>query len=103
MNKTVTVNLGGTVFHIDENAYEALIKYLNSIKANFSIEDGRDEIMQDIESRIAEMFRERLKDVGQVITLEDVNEVTALMGRPEQFEEEESRPTSSYSSSAGTL
>jgi phage shock protein PspC (stress-responsive transcriptional regulator) len=96
MNKTVTVNLGGTVFHIDENAYEALIKYLNTIKANFSIEDGRDEIMQDIESRISEMFRERIKDVGQVISLEDVDNVTAQMGRPEQFEEEESRTEYTY-------
>jgi phage shock protein PspC (stress-responsive transcriptional regulator) len=91
MNKTVTVNLGGTVFHIDENAYEALIKYLNAIKMNFSTEDGRDEIMQDIESRISEMFRERITDVAQVITLADVEAVTAVMGRPEQFEDEESR------------
>ena len=102
MNKTVTVNLGGTVFHIDENAYEALIKYLNSIKGNFSTEDGRDEIMQDIESRISEMFRERIKDVAQVITLQDVNEVTALMGRPEQFEESENKSESSYTPS-GTM
>jgi len=100
MNKTVTVNLGGTVFHIDENAYEALIKYLNSIKANFSTEDGRDEIMQDIESRISEMFRERIKDVAQVISLEDVDIVTAQMGRPEQFEGEESRTEYSYTAAS---
>jgi phage shock protein PspC (stress-responsive transcriptional regulator) len=99
MNKTVTVNLGGTVFHIDENAYDALIKYLNAVKLNFSTEDGRDEIMQDIESRISEMFRERIKDIAQVISMVDVDAVTTAMGRPEQFEgegkaEPEYRPSS---------
>ncbi len=85
MNKTVTVNLGGIVFHIDENAYDALQKYLNSIRSHFTSADGRDEIMQDIESRIAEMFLERAKDSKQVITLTDVEQVTAIMGKPEDF------------------
>src|SRR5688572_12042027 len=85
MNKTVTVNLGGTVFHIDDNAFDVLTKYLNAIKARFSAEQGRDEIMQDIESRIGEMFQDRLKETRQVITLADVEEVTRMMGRPEEF------------------
>ena len=91
MNKTVTVNLGGTVFHIDDNAYESLIKYLNAIKGHFSAEQGRDEIMQDIESRIGEMFRDRMKDGREVITLTDVNEVTSIMGKPEEFAGEEEK------------
>lgn len=91
MNKTVTVNLGGTVFHIDDNAYEALIKYLNAIKSHFSTEQGRDEIMQDIESRIGEMFRDRMKDGREVITLNDVTEVTTIMGRPEEFGGDETK------------
>jgi len=85
MNKTVTVNIGGIVFHIDENAYERFKAYLESIRLHFTTAEGRDEIMQDIESRIAEMFQEKVKDSKQVITLEDVEEVTLLMGRPEQF------------------
>src|SRR5687768_5242916 len=85
MNKTVTVNLGGTVFHIDDNAYESLIKYLNTIKSHFNADQSRDEIMQDIESRIGEMFRDRMKDGREVITLNDVNEVTTIMGKPEEF------------------
>jgi phage shock protein PspC (stress-responsive transcriptional regulator) len=85
MNKTVTVNIGGIVFHIDENAYEKFKQYLESIRSHFTTSDGRDEIMQDIEARIAEMFQERVKDSKQVITLEDVNEVTLLMGKPEEF------------------
>ncbi len=90
MNKTVTVNIGGIVFHIDENAYERFKQYLESIRVHFTGSDGRDEIMQDIESRIAEMFQDRIKDQKQVITLSDVEEVTVLMGKPEQFGDEES-------------
>ena len=89
MNKTVTVNIGGIVFHIDENAYERFKAYLESIRLHFTTAEGRDEIMSDIESRIAEMFQERVKDSKQVITLSDVEEVTSLMGRPEQFNDSE--------------
>ncbi len=96
MNKTVTVNLGGTVFHIDDIAYESLIRYLNAIKSHFTSDQGRDEIMQDIESRIGEMFRERMKTGREVITLNDVHEVTSVMGRPEEFAgEDENTSTAS--------
>ena len=88
MNKTVTVNIGGIVFHIDENAYERFKQYLEAIRSHFTTAEGRDEIMQDIESRIAEMFQDRIKDSKQVITLEDVEEVTIQMGRPDQFGDE---------------
>src|SRR4051794_12446506 len=88
MNKTVTVNIGGIVFHIDENAYERFKQYLESIRSHFTASEGRDEIMQDIESRIAEMFQEKIRDQKQVITLADVEEVTLLMGKPEDFADE---------------
>ncbi|REJ82266.1 MAG: PspC domain-containing protein [Bacteroidetes bacterium] len=88
MNKTVTVNIGGIVFHIDENAYEKFRAYLESIRSHFTAAEGRDEIMQDIESRIAEMFQEKLGDTRQVITLDDVEQVTSQMGKPEQITEE---------------
>ena len=89
MNKTVTVNIGGIVFHIDENAYDRFKKYLESIRSHFTQSEGRDEIMQDIESRIAEMFQEKIKDSKHVITLEDVEQVTSQMGKPEEFGDEE--------------
>ncbi len=89
MNKTVTVNIGGIVFHIDENAYDKFKKYLESIRSHFTQSEGRDEIMQDIESRIAEMFQEKIKDSKHVITLEDVDQVTTQMGKPEQFGDED--------------
>jgi len=99
MNKTVTVSIGGIVFHIDENAYEMFRKYLESIRSHFTSSEGRDEIMQDIESRVAEMFQERIKDSKQVITVEDVEEVTTVMGKPEQFSDNDEE--TAYSQPAG--
>jgi phage shock protein PspC (stress-responsive transcriptional regulator) len=85
MNKTVTVNIGGMVFHIDEHAYELLNNYLRTIRSHFTMSDGRDEIIQDIEGRIAEIFQQKLLNQRHVITLEDVNEVMAIMGKPEDI------------------
>ncbi|MBK8846718.1 MAG: PspC domain-containing protein [Bacteroidetes bacterium] len=86
MNKTVTVNIGGMVFHIEESAYESLGKYLNAIRGHFTSSDGREEIMQDIESRIAEMLQQRIGTTRQVVELHDVEEVITVMGKPEMFE-----------------
>lgn len=88
MNKTLTVNIGGIVFHIEEHAYDALKNYLESIKVHFTTADGGDEIMQDIEARIAEMLQERITDSKQVIVEEDINAIETAMGKPEQFEDE---------------
>ena len=85
MKKTVTVNIGGTVFHIDEDAFELLHKYLETIKAHFHTSDGKDEITSDIEARIAELFTEKLKLGKQAISIEDVQEAIAIMGKPEEF------------------
>lgn len=84
MNKTVTVNIGGMVFHIEEQAYEQLRKYLEAIRGYFTTSDGRDEIIQDIESRIAEMFSERIGTSRQVLLPSDVEHIIQVMGRPEQ-------------------
>ncbi len=102
MNKTVTVNIGGMVFHIEEHAYEKLKKYLEAIRGYFTTSDGRDEIIQDIESRIAEMFTERIGTNRQVVVDDDVEHVINTMGRPDQVagenaEEKASEPFSSYS------
>lgn len=85
MNKTVTVNIGGMVFHIEEHAYASLKKYLDAIRGHFTMSDGRDEIIQDIEGRIAEIFQQRLGTSRQVITEEDVNASMDIMGKPEDF------------------
>ena len=59
MKKTLTVNLGGTVFHIDEDAYQLLDKYLANLRIHFRKEEGSEEIMNDFEMRISELFNER--------------------------------------------
>ena len=64
MKKTVTANVAGTVFHIEEDAYEQMQRYLAGIRANFSGSPGAEEIMGDIESRIAELFTDDGKWIG---------------------------------------
>ena len=87
MNKTLNINLAGIVFHIDEDAFEILNNYLNALKNHFKNEEGADEILKDIEGRIAELFTERL-DKKEAISITDVNEVTAIMGNPSQYDDE---------------
>ena len=88
MKKTLTVNIRGIVFHIDEDAYKVLNDYLNSIRRHFAREEGGDEIFADIEIRIAEMLGDRIGDSRQVITLEDVEEVVSRIGQPDEFGED---------------
>ena len=94
MKKKLTVNLGGTVFHIDEDAYRLLDNYLSNLKMHFRKEAGADEIIDDIERRISELFAEKLTAGSQVITITDVEEVIARMGKPEDMEaENDSEPS----------
>ena len=86
MKKTLTVNLGGTVYHIDEDAYKLLDNYLNNLRYHFRKEEGAEEMVRDIEIRIAEIFNEYIRSGQQVITLENVEEVIARMGKPEEWE-----------------
>lgn len=104
MNKTVNINLAGLFFHIDENAYMKLQRYLAAIKRSFTDAQGRDEIIQDIEARIAELFSEKVQNERQVIGLKEVDEVIAVMGQPEDYQvdeeifEDEPQPKTHYKS-----
>lgn len=89
MKKTLTINLGGTVFHIDEDAYHLLDNYLANLRVHFRREKSADEIVHDMELRISELFADRLKEGKQVITIEDVEEIIAQMGQPEELSDEE--------------
>lgn len=88
MNKTVNMNLGGFFFHIDEDAYQKLNRYFDAIRASLS-KEGRDEIMNDIESRVSELFSEKLTNSKQVLSLKDVDDVIAIMGQPEDYKIED--------------
>lgn len=101
MNKTVNINLGGFFFHIDEDAYQKLGRYFEAIKKSLSVE-ARDEIMSDIESRISELFSEKLDHSKQVLSLKDVDDVIAIMGQPEDYKiegEEATQANYNYTSS----
>ncbi len=85
MNKTVNINLAGIFFHIDEDAYLKLQRYLEAIKRSFTDSQGRSEIIADIEARIAELFSERVKNNKQVIGNKEVEDVISIMGQPEDY------------------
>ncbi|MGV3636192.1 MAG: PspC domain-containing protein [Flavobacteriales bacterium] len=91
MKKTLTANISGTVFHIEEDAFEALNRYLGNIRGRFAGTAGREDIMADIEARVAELFHERLDGRRQVVSTADVEHVVGIMGQPEDFVDEESR------------
>jgi len=85
MKKTITVNLNGRVFTIDEDAYRLLDNYLNNLRIYFRKEEGASEIIADFEARIEELFSEKIRMGYQVITIEQVEEVIARMGKPDDF------------------
>jgi phage shock protein PspC (stress-responsive transcriptional regulator) len=86
MNKTININLGGIFFHIDEVAYQKLRLYLDAIRRSLSNDpQGRDEILNDIEHRIGELLSERVKDQRQVVNENNIDEITKIMGKPEDY------------------
>ncbi|MDR6300873.1 PspC domain-containing protein [Mesonia maritima] len=85
MNKTVNINLAGIFFHIDEDAFLKLKSYLDAIKHSFTDAQGRDEIIHDIEARIAELFTEKIENERQVVTIKEVEAVIDIMGQPEDY------------------
>ncbi|NQU51387.1 MAG: PspC domain-containing protein [Bacteroidetes bacterium] len=89
MKKTFTINISGTVFHIEEDAYEVLQQYLVNLKNHFGNNEEGKEIISDIEARIAEIFSEKSADEKKVVSIEMVNEIVEIMGTPEDFAEEE--------------
>jgi len=101
MKKIININLSGRVIPIEDSAYEKLQEYIESLRRYFANEEGRDEIINDIESRIAELMSEKARKGADCITDADVNEIANSMGRPEDFEGEEIREQT-YSSAAAS-
>jgi len=101
MNKTISINLGGFFFHIDEDAYQKLSRYFDAVKRSLA-PDGREEIMKDIESRIAELFQERIQNDKQVIGLVEIDAVIGIMGQPEDYKIDEETPNASSSNNFNT-
>ncbi len=86
MRKTVNINLNGRVFYIDDDAYARLKDYLDKLERYFRNQEESKEIISDIESRIAELFVEKLNHASGVVTINMVDEVIRTMGQPEDFE-----------------
>jgi phage shock protein C len=101
MKKIININLASRLIPIEESAYEILRQYLDSLKRYFAKEEGGDEIVSDIESRIAEIFQDKLKKGAHCITDEDIAAVKASMGTPEQFDDEPKAQSHTSSDPAG--
>jgi phage shock protein PspC (stress-responsive transcriptional regulator) len=85
MKRTIQINLAGTIFNIDDDAYEILRDYLNAVEHQFMASVEGREVIHDLEMRMAELFNERLKPLRQVISAEDVREVLKVLGAPEDI------------------
>jgi phage shock protein PspC (stress-responsive transcriptional regulator) len=89
MKITVSINLGGYSFNIDEDAYSELKKYLRNLELHFAGEESSSEILSDIETRMAELFRAKLTSYKQVIDMKDVQQVISVLGTPEDISDNE--------------
>lgn len=101
MKKNISINISGIIFHIEEDGYETLKKYLDSINKYFSTFEDSSEILADIEGRIAEIFLSKLNEEKQVITLDDVNNLVTVMGSVSDFKAAEARESEDANSDAG--
>ena len=104
MKTTVNISLRGYIFHLEEDAYERIKHYLDDLKSALSNEENFKEIIDNIEERIAELFRRRLSQHKQVVNLRDVEEIIAILGTPEKIsgEEKEKDKNKTNASAAGT-
>lgn len=99
MNRTIIININGIVFHIEEDAYEILKTYMIEVKRHFAYSPDSEEIVTDIENRLAEMFSERLNTENrQVIIAADVESITERMGNVSDFDIENDDQTSGTNS-----
>ena len=97
MNTTVTIHLAHTLFHIDSDAFALLKNYLNKLEKSFAQTEGKQEILEDIEVRIAELFSQYTIREGYVISEKNVNDVIEILGAPEDISEEETQEESTKS------
>ncbi len=104
MNKTVNINIGGLFFNVDENAFQKLSRYFDAIKRSLSNSSGKDEIMKDIEMRVAELLSEKQASEKHAVTLNEVDQVIQVMGQPEDYRiDDEETGTNSGTSFSNTI
>jgi phage shock protein PspC (stress-responsive transcriptional regulator) len=86
MKKNISINISGIIFHIEEDGYNNLKKYLDTINSYFSSYEDSEEIIADIEGRIAEIFLSKLAEGKQAVTAKDVSVLIKTMGSVADFE-----------------
>ena len=99
MDKTISISLGGFSFIVDDRAYMKLKNYLDEIRRSLHGMEGTEDIIADVETRIAELFKERLGS-REVVNENDVDYIIDVMGRPEQYMDEETAEESKNSGSS---
>ncbi|MDB4643561.1 PspC domain-containing protein [Flavobacteriaceae bacterium] len=97
MNTTITIHLAHTLFHIDSDAYDLLKNYLNKLEKSFKNTEGKQEILEDIEVRIAELFSQYAIGDGYVISVQNTTDVIKTLGSPEDISEDNNSDDSSES------
>ncbi|MBC7875087.1 MAG: PspC domain-containing protein [Ferruginibacter sp.] len=102
MKKIININLSGRVIPIEDSAYEKLQGYIESLRRYFANEESRDEIINDIESRIAELLHEKIRKGAAAVTDADVDEVIASMGTVADFEAEDKETVASTTASSSS-
>ena len=102
MNKVININFQGRILPIEEMAYETLKQYIESLRVYLAHEEGRDEIINDIECRIAELCEERLKKGTVCIAVGDIDLIIASIGRPADFEAQDGFEASTSQSQQST-
>ena len=85
MKHTVTVNLNGRLFYIDNDAYNLLDSYIKSLNTYFAKDSNKKEIIDDFEARIQELLATKKPNTGDVISIADVEEVIKTIGNPYDF------------------
>ncbi len=98
MKKIININLSGRVIPIEDSAYESLQRYIESLRRYFANEEGRDEIINDIESRIAELMNDKVRKGAAAVTDADIEEIINSMGRVEDFEKTDAEEKASATS-----
>lgn len=102
MKKIININLSGRVIPIEDSAYESLQRYIESLRRYFANEEGRDEIINDIESRVAELMNDKVRKGASAVTDADIDEIIHSMGRVEDFERTDAEEKASAASGQST-
>ena len=101
MKKNITINLFGTLYAIDEDACQLLEQYLDNMKSYFSRREGGDEIADDIEHRVAEIFSDLKAQGTEAISMENVQDIIRRIGNPEQMDSDADMDSHDDSADAG--